>query len=194
MAWAELILGWGVWRCLRPIRLSPTLSAFNNLSLWDWVIQQHSSMKKIQLLPLTALLFCVLSCENPKPKFKTGDDPHIDSLMTKIKTNQKVQFDEIDRKLEAHSKPQMQYLFVRLAVTENKITQIQESNIVSQIQELDRIDDEVKARIEDQVIGEYLNSSSAKVYKGKIVRKETFVFNSYVEASEKRNSFLISEN
>ncbi|OVE53982.1 hypothetical protein [Chryseobacterium mucoviscidosis] len=144
------------------------------------------------LLPLIAVL-CVISCEKPRPKFKTEDDPHIDSMMAKIKANQKVQFDEIDRKLEAHSKPQMQYLFVRLSVTENRISQMQESNIVSQIQELNRIDDEVKARIEDQVVGEYLNSPSAKVYQGKITQKETFVFNSYTEASEKRNSFLISE-
>lgn len=151
-------------------------------------------MKKIQLLPLTVLLLYTLSCENPKPKFKTGDDPHIDSMMAKIKANQKVQFDEIDRKLKAHSKPQMQYLFVKLSVIENRISQMQESNIVSQIQELNRIDDEVKARIEDQVVGEYLNSPSAKVYQGRITQKETFVFNSYTEASEMRNSFLISEN
>ncbi|WP_299183976.1 hypothetical protein [uncultured Chryseobacterium sp.] len=151
-------------------------------------------MKKIQLLPLTVLLLCTLSCENPKPKFKTGDDPHIDSMMAKIKANQKVQFDEIDRKLEAHSKPQMQYLFVKLSVIENRISQMQESNVVSQIKKLERIDDEVKARIEDQVVGEYLNSSSAKVYQGRITKKETFVFHSYTEASEKRNSFLISEN
>ncbi|KAA0130440.1 hypothetical protein FY557_01570 [Chryseobacterium sp. SN22] len=151
-------------------------------------------MKKIPLFSFTALLLCALSCENPKPKFKTGDDPHIDSMMAKIKANQKVQFDEIDRKLEAHSKPQMQYLFVRLAVTENKMTQIQESNIVSPIQELQTIDEETKARVEDQVVGEYLKSYGAQVFDGRITKKETFVFNSYTEASEKRNSFLISEN
>lgn len=151
-------------------------------------------MKKIQLLPLAVLLFYALSCENPRPKFKTGDDPHIDSMMAKIKANQKVQFNEIDRKLEAHSKPRMQYLFVRLAVTENKMTQIQESNIVSPIQELQAIDEETKARIEDQVVGEYLKSYGAQVFEGRIIKKETFVFNSYTEASEKRNSFLISEN
>lgn len=33
-------------------------------------------MKKIQLLPLAVLLFYTLSCENPRPKFKTGDNPH----------------------------------------------------------------------------------------------------------------------
>ena len=115
-------------------------------------------------------------------------------MMAKIKANQKVQFDEIDRKLGAHSKPQMQYLFVRLAVTENKMTQIQESNIVSPIQELQTIDEETKARVEDQVVGEYLKSYGAQVFDGRITKKETFVFNSYTEASEKRNSFLISEN
>ncbi|OCA77786.1 hypothetical protein BBH99_02320 [Chryseobacterium contaminans] len=120
--------------------------------------------------------------------------PHIDSLMTQIKANQKVQFDEIDRKLEEHSKPKMQYLFVKLSVMENRISQMQESNIISPIQELDRIDDEIKARLEDQVISEYLNSPSAKVYQGKILQKETFVFSSYTEASEKRKSFLISKN
>ncbi len=151
-------------------------------------------MKKIQLFSFTAFLLFALSCENPKPKFTPGDDPHIDSMMAKIKTNQKVQFDDIDRKLEAHSKPQMQYLFVKLSVMENRINQMQKSNVVSQIQELERIDDEVKARIEDQVVGEYLNSPSAKVYQGRITQKETFVFNNYTEASEKRNSFLISED
>ncbi len=154
----------------------------------------HSPMKKIHLISFTALLLCALSCENPKPRFKTGEDPHIDSMMAKIKANQKVQFDEIDRKLESHSKLQMHYLFVKLSVTENRISQMQESNIVSQIQELNNINDEVKARFEDQVVGEYLNSTSAKAYQGKITQKETFVFSSYTEASEKRNSFLISEN
>lgn len=32
-------------------------------------------MKKIHLFSFTALLLLILSCENPKPKFKTGDDP-----------------------------------------------------------------------------------------------------------------------
>ncbi|MFC0428922.1 hypothetical protein [Chryseobacterium scophthalmum] len=154
-------------------------------------------MKKIQLLPLAVLLFYALSCENPRPKFKTGDDPHIDSMMAKIKANQKVQFDEIDRKLEAHQNKETltkTYIFVRLVVVEDKYTRTQELNIVSQIQELQSIDEETKARIEDNIVSQYLNSYGAQVYQGKIIKKEIFVFNNYTEASEKRNSYLISEN
>lgn len=143
------------------------------------------------LIPLFVL--CVISCEKSKINTSTKDDPYIDSLMTEIKANEKVQFDEIDRKLKEHSKAQSQYLFVRLAVTENQINQIREANIVSPIQELDHVNDEIKARIEDQVVGEYLNSPSTAVYHGRITKKETFVFNSYIEASQKRNSFLISQ-
>ncbi|MDQ1855781.1 hypothetical protein [Chryseobacterium sp. WLY505] len=143
------------------------------------------------LIPLFVL--CAISCEKSKINPSTKDDPYIDSLMTEIKANEKVQFDEINHKLKEHSKAQSQYLFVRLAITENQINQIREANIVSPIQELDHFNDEIKARIEDQVVGEYLNSPSTAVYHGSITKKETFVFNSYTEASQKRNSFLISE-
>lgn len=166
-------------------------------------------MKKIHLLPLTALLLCVLSCENPKPtpKFIPGDDPHIDSLMAKIKANQKVQFDEIDRKAEAHqdtvnplrskqtagSISATQYIFVKLAVEENRAMGTQRGNFVSGIQEVNNLNEDEKARLEDQVLAEYLKSSGAQLFDGRVTSKETFVFTSYAKASAKRNSFLITE-
>jgi hypothetical protein len=155
-------------------------------------------------LPLLTVL-CILSCENPRPtpKFTIGDDPHIDSLMTSIKANQKVQFDEIDHKAEAHqdtvstyvigSISTTQYVFVKLAVEENRAMGIQYGNFVSGIQEVNNLNEDEKARLEDLVLAEYLKSSGAQLFDGRVTSKETFVFTSYAKASAKRNSFLITE-
>lgn len=168
-------------------------------------------MKKILLyawlIPLTAL--SVLSCEQskPKPKFTPGDDPHIDSMMARIKANEKIQFEEIDRKAEAHqdtvnplrskqavrSIPTAQYVFVKLSVEENRAMGIKRGNFVSGIQEVNSLNEDEKARLEDRVLAEYLKSSGAQLFDGRVTSKETFVFSSYAKASAKRNSFLISE-
>lgn len=149
-------------------------------------------MKTI-LLP--ALLFTVLlSCEKSKPTREPETDPHIDSLMAETRANAKIQFEEIDRKLEAHAKAQKQYVFVRLLVEEDYGMDTRLANFVSGIQDItqDLTEDE-KAQLEDLIISNYLSSSSAQIRNGRVKKKETFVFSSYAEASEKRNSFLITE-
>ncbi|WP_419488770.1 hypothetical protein [Chryseobacterium bernardetii] len=162
-------------------------------------------MKK-SFLPLLLAVLC-LSCENPKPKITTGDDPHVDSLLAKARANAKIQFEEIDRKMDAHqdsidlrSKQTIksasiatQYVFVRLEIEEDKGMRIQQGNFVSGIQEIKSLTEDEKARLEDQVLTEYLKSSGAQLFNGRVKKKETFVFSSYKEASAKRNSFLISE-
>ncbi|SIT13680.1 hypothetical protein SAMN05421786_106159 [Chryseobacterium ureilyticum] len=163
-------------------------------------------MKK-SFLPLLLAVLC-LSCENPKPKITTGDDPHIDSLLTRARANAKIQFEEIDRKMEAHQDSidplrskqtttsasiATQYIFVRLEIEEDKGMKIQQGNFVSGIQEIKSLTEDEKARLEDQVLAEYLKSSGAQLFNGRVKKKETFVFSSYKEASAKRNSFLISE-
>jgi len=147
-------------------------------------------MKTI-LLP--ALLFTVLlSCEKSKPNREP--DPHIDSLIAKTKANAKIQFEEIDRKLEAHAKAQKQYVFVRLLVEEDFGMQTRLANFVSGIQDItSALSEDEKAQLEDLIISKYLNSSGGQLGSGRIKKKETFVFSSYAEASEKRNSFLITE-
>lgn len=149
-------------------------------------------MKKI-LLP--ALLFTVLSCEqSTKPKLTREPDPYIDSMMVRMKANEKIQFEEIDRKLEAHSKTQKQYVFVQLLVEEDYGMDTRLANFVSGIQDIsDALSEDEKAQLEDLIISNYLNSSSAQIRNGRVKKKEIFVFGSYAEASAKRNSFLITE-
>ncbi|HHM0730170.1 TPA: hypothetical protein ACRFJD_003209 [Elizabethkingia anophelis] len=55
------------------------------------------------------------------------------------------------------------------------------------------VTDEQKAKMEDLMISNYLNSTSAQVYNGRIISKETFVFDTYMDASRKRNTFLVEE-
>lgn len=146
-------------------------------------------MKKILL---SALLFTVLSCEKSKPTKEP--DPYIDSIQARMKTNEKIQFEEIDRKLEAHAKAQKQYVFVRLLVEEDYGMDTRLANFVSGIQDITQdLNEDEKAQLQDLIISNYLSSSSAKIRNGRVKKKEIFTFKSYAEASEKRNSFLITE-
>lgn len=146
-------------------------------------------MKKI-LLP--ALLFTVLSCEQSKPTREP--DPYIDSMMARMKANEKIQFEEIERKLEAHTKAQKRYVFVQLLVEEDYGMDTRLANFVSGIQDIsDTLSEDEKAQLEDLIISNYLSSSSAQIRNGRVKKKEIFVFVSYSEASAKRNSFLITE-
>ncbi|WP_284461992.1 hypothetical protein [Chryseobacterium sp.] len=150
-------------------------------------------MKKI-LLPtfILSAVLSVMSCEKSKPTREP--DPYIDSLMAKTKANAKIQFEEIDRKLEAHSTAQKRYVFVHLLVEEDYGMDSRLANFVSGIQDItETLNDDEKAQLEDLIISNYLSSSSAQIRNGRIKKKETFIFNSYAEASSKRNSFLITE-
>lgn len=66
-----------------------------------------------------------------------------------------------------------------------------EKDNVTGISEYEYFDETEKAKLEDMVVSKYLNSIDAKVYKGRVISKTTYVFDSYIEASEKRNKFLI---
>ena len=147
-------------------------------------------MKKI-LLP--ALLFTVLlSCGKSKPIREP--DPYIDSIQARMKANEKIQFEEIDRKLEAHAKAQKQYVFVRLLVEEDYGMDTRLANFVSGIQDITQdLNKDEKAQLEDLIISNYLSSPDAKIRNGRVKKKEIFTFKSYAEASEKRNTFLITE-
>lgn len=150
-------------------------------------------MKKILLSAL--LLFTalsVLSCEKSKPTREP--DPYIDSIQARMKANEKIQFEEIDRKLEAHTKAQKQYVFVHLLVEEDYGMNTRLANFVSGIQDITQdLNEDEKAQLEDLIISNYLSSPDAKIRNGRVKKKEMFVFGSYAEASEKRNSFLITE-
>ncbi|MEC3876683.1 hypothetical protein SOP96_13245 [Chryseobacterium sp. T9W2-O] len=114
--------------------------------------------------------------------------------MAKTKANAKIQFEEIDRKLEAHAKAQKQYVFVHLLVEEDYGMDTRLANFVSGIQDITQdLNEDEKAQLEDLIISNYLSSPDAKIRNGRVKKKEIFVFGSYAEASEKRNSFLITE-
>ncbi|WES99330.1 hypothetical protein P2W68_06860 [Chryseobacterium arthrosphaerae] len=147
-------------------------------------------MKKILLVPV--LLFTALSCE--KSKSTREPDPYIDSIQARMKANEKIQFEEIDRKLEAHAQAQKQYVFVRLLVEEDYGMDTRLANFVSGIQDITQdLNEDEKAQMEDLIISNYLSSPDAKIRNGRVKKKEMFVFGSYAEASEKRNTFLITE-
>ncbi|SEW11121.1 hypothetical protein SAMN05421841_1087 [Chryseobacterium wanjuense] len=147
-------------------------------------------MKKILL---SSLLFTVLlSCEKSKPTREP--DPYIDSIQARMKANERIQFEEIDRKLEAHAKAQKQYIFVRLLVEEDYGMDTRRANFVSGIQDITHdLSEDEKAQMEDLIISNYLSSPDAQIRNGRVKKKEMFVFGSYAEASEKRNTFLITE-
>lgn len=148
-------------------------------------------MKKVFISLI--MLFTALSCEKSKPN-REEPDPYIDSIQARFKANQKIHFDEIDRKLEAHAKAQKQYVFVRLLVEEDYGIDTRLANFVSGIQDITNdLSEDEKAQLEDLIISNYLSSSPAQIRNGRVKKKETFVFGSYAEASEKRNSFLITE-
>lgn len=74
---------------------------------------------------------------------------------------------------------------VGLQVPEYKIV-----DKVSEISEIRNYNNDQKAKFEDEIINFYLNTGWGFP---KVLSKKTYVFNSYSEASKKRNSFLIGE-
>ena len=66
-----------------------------------------------------------------------------------------------------------------------------EKDNVTEVSEYEYFDETEKAKLEDEAVNEYLKSFEAKLHKGRIVSKKTYVFDTYIEASNKRNEFLI---
>ena len=66
-----------------------------------------------------------------------------------------------------------------------------EKDNVTSVSEYDFFDETEKAKLEDMVVSKYLNSINAKVNNGRIISKRTYVFDTYIEASKKRNEFLM---
>lgn len=96
------------------------------------------------------------------------------------------------------------YVIVHLVVQQNNgraydeygllhLDRPQELNVVSGVQELENVDETTKAKLKDAVISNYLNSTDAKLYRGKILSAKVFQFDNYLDASEKRNSYLVEE-
>lgn len=142
------------------------------------------------------LIFSIicLSCtdNSQKNKLEQSDLIITDSITNTPKSS--IENESINKK----------YIFVVLTVIENTGLTYDESGIVHAFQpekkfsvtdiveEYDFISDDKKARIQDQVVNNYLTSISAKTSNGKISKKEIFIFDTYKEASEKRNNFLIN--
>lgn len=96
------------------------------------------------------------------------------------------------------------YIIVHLVVQQNNgraydeygilhYNRPQELNVVSSVQEIENVDEITKAKLKDAVISNYLNSMEAKMYQGRIKSAEVFEFDSYIEASDKRSSYLVEE-
>jgi len=66
-----------------------------------------------------------------------------------------------------------------------------EKDNVTGVSEYEYFDETEKAKLEDMVVSKYINSIDAKVNKGRIISKKTYIFDTYIEASKKRNEFLM---
>lgn len=98
----------------------------------------------------------------------------------------------------------IKYVIVHLKTIENSGSGFDENGIyqsfipvendnVTGVSEFEYFDETERAKLEDIVVSKYLNSIEAKLNKGRILSKKTFVFDSYIEASNKRNEFLIDK-
>ncbi|HBN6702165.1 TPA: hypothetical protein L3261_001750 [Elizabethkingia anophelis] len=136
-----------------------------------------------------ALLVITASCKKETETVAENQQPARipDSIANKIRKTVK------EGERYADSILPKKYVFIRLSVSEQPITGIERLNVVSKIVETRDVSDEQKAKMEDLMISNYLNSTSAQVYNGRIISKETFVFDTYMDASSKRNTFLVEE-
>lgn len=97
---------------------------------------------------------------------------------------------EIHQQIQQNKK----FVFVVLSVHEQtthglEIERFENKQLVSGIAELENYNDDTRARIEDDLIQQYKMSP----WSGDIVSKQTFAFDSYSEASKKRNMYIIEE-
>lgn len=136
-----------------------------------------------------ALLVITTSCKKETDIVAENQQPARipDSIVNKIRKTVK------EGERYADSILPKKYVFIRLSVSERPITGIERLNVVSKIVETRDVSDEQKAKMEDLMISNYLNSTSAQIYNGRIISKETFVFDTYMDASSKRNTFLVEE-
>lgn len=136
-----------------------------------------------------ALLIITTSCKKETETVAENQQPARipDSIMNKIRKTVK------EGERYADSILPKKYVFIRLSVSERPITGTERLNVVSKIVETRDVSDEQKAKMEDLMISNYLNSTSAQVYNGRIISKETFIFDTYMDASSKRNTFLVEE-
>lgn len=147
-------------------------------------------MKRLCYIASIALITITISCKKKAEPVADNQSPAKipDSSMNKVRNTLKEGEKYADSIINAMPK---KYVFVRLAVSEQRITETERLNVVSKIIELQIITDEEKAKMEDLMITNYLNSSSAQVYGGRVISKETFVFDTYMDASNKRNTYLV---
>lgn len=105
---------------------------------------------------------------------------------------------------ESNQNAKTDYVIVHLLVQQNNgkaydeygmlhIDRPQQLNVVSNIQEYKNINETTKAKLKDAIISNYLKSGEARFYQGKILSAKVYQFDNYMEASKKRNSYLIEE-
>ena len=96
------------------------------------------------------------------------------------------------------TKNNYKYVFVFLKINQLEFDRTGIQHIVgysycTSIQSYDFVDEELKYRLMDNAQSEYLNSVKASAYKGKVIDRNAFVFDTYEDASKKRATFTVGE-
>lgn len=162
-------------------------------------------MKKNVISLIIVSAFLTASCNKTMPEMKNSPNvsstDNEDAYLDSIRKNVKKKLGETTKMMENYDK---KYVFVVLVVSEKTGVSYDNDGVPHPFQPEEKISmteivefqnqltDEDKLKIEDQVINNYMKSASAMVNKGRIINKELFIFNSYAEASKKRNSYLIN--
>ena len=89
----------------------------------------------------------------------------------------------------------LKYCFVLLKATQTEPVwgKNEYFNYCTKVQEYSNVGEDLKYRLMDDAQESYLRSPSGALHRGKVTARECFVFDSYSEASQEREKYLIQQ-
>lgn len=146
------------------------------------------------------MLLSFSSCETSQKKVESLEKEK--ALNETQIQQQKEQIDKLEKRLSAleqnetpssdNSFGNKQYYFIVLKVIEDHITNKESLYYTTSVNEISNYDEETKYQLLDEVVSNYKNSPSGRVYKGNVRDRQIYLFNNYTEASKAREKYIMN--
>ncbi|MFN3022045.1 hypothetical protein ACK1KB_13880 [Chryseobacterium sp. TY3] len=85
-----------------------------------------------------------------------------------------------------------QYYFIVLEIEEFHYPNTEKFFYTTKVNQLSNYDDNIKYQLLDEVVSNYKNSVNAKVYKGSVNNRNIYLFNTYEQASQAREKYIMN--
>ena len=85
-----------------------------------------------------------------------------------------------------------QFYFIVLEVVENHISEKRQMYYTTQVNQISSYNDNIKYQLLDEVVSNYKNSPSGRVYEGSVKSRNIYLFNNYEDASKAREKYIMN--